>query len=108
MRRLLARGQMVRVLSRPNSDHTNIKSLNVEICEGDLLYPESIRDAVEGCEACFMSQPTIAYGLRDPDKMFKVNVEGTQSVIEAATDAGVRRLFIQVVSRCLKLSARTR
>ena len=104
VRRLLARGQMVRVLSRANSDYTNISSLNVEICEGDLLYPESIRDAVEGCEGLFHVAADYRLWTRNPDKMFKVNVEGTQSVIEAATDAGVRRIVytssVAVLGNC--------
>ena len=104
VRRLLARNQTVRVLSRHNSNHANIRSLNVEIFEGDLLSPGSIRDAVKGCEGVFHVAADYRLWTREPGEMFKVNVEGTRSVIEAATEAGVRRIVytssVAVLGNC--------
>ena len=104
VRRLLARNQTVRVLSRANSDHANIRNLHVETFEGDLLFPGSIRDAVKGCEGVFHVAADYRLWTRDPSEMFKVNVEGTRSVIEAATEAGVSRIVytssVAVLGNC--------
>ena len=104
VRRLLVRNQTVRVLSRANSDHANIRNLKVEIFEGDLLFPGSIRDAVKGCEGVFHVAADYRLWTRDPSEMFKVNVEGTRSVIEAATEASVPRIVytssVAVLGNC--------
>ena len=46
VRRLLARGEKVRVLVRPSSDRRNIENLDVEPVEGDLMNPDSLAPAV--------------------------------------------------------------
>ena len=92
VRRLLLRNQAVRILSRPNSDHSNIRDLNVEVFEGDLLSGASIRNAVEGCEGVFHVAADYRLWSRNPADMFRVNVDGSRYIIEAAIEAGVRRI----------------
>jgi len=46
VRELLRDGATLRVLARPNSDRRAIEGLKVEVCEGDLVDPASIRRAV--------------------------------------------------------------
>lgn len=52
-RALLDRGEAVRVLARKRSDRRNIDGLDVEVAEGDLNDPQSLRDAVRGCAALY-------------------------------------------------------
>ena len=52
-RALLDRGEAVRVLVRPGNDRRNIAGLDVELTEGDLNDPQSLREAVKGCRALY-------------------------------------------------------
>jgi len=58
---------------------------------GDVSHPDSIRRAVTGCEVVFHAAGLNASCLPDPSPLFRVNVEGTRNVLEAAARAGVRR-----------------
>jgi nucleoside-diphosphate-sugar epimerase len=58
---------------------------------GDLDDPESLRAGAEGCEVAFHSAAKVEdWG--DPDEFERVNVRGTQNVVDACRAAGVRRL----------------
>ena len=46
VRELLADGDRVRVLARPGGDRRALEDCDVEIAEGDLLDPASVRRAV--------------------------------------------------------------
>lgn len=52
-RALLDRGEAVRVLVRRESDRRNIDGLDVELAEGNLNDPQSLRNAVKGCRALY-------------------------------------------------------
>jgi len=92
VRRLLARGAQVRVLSRPDSDRANIAGLDVEVVEGDLLAPETLAAPVKGCEGVFHVAADYRLWTRDPDAMFRANVEGSRAIVRAAAEAGVGRI----------------
>jgi dihydroflavonol-4-reductase len=91
-RQLLARGDAVRVLSRAESDKTNIRDLDVEVVEGDLLKPETLRDAVEGCDGVFHVAADYRLWVRNPEPMFRANVDGARAIVDAAVSAGVERI----------------
>ena len=91
-RQLLARGDAVRVLSRAESDQTNIRDLDVEVVEGDLLKPETLRDAVEGCDGVFHVAADYRLWVRNPKPMFRANVDGARAIVDAAVSAGVERI----------------
>ena len=91
VRQLLAIGADVRVLARPGNDRSNLKGLDVDICEGDLLNPNSLVDAVNGCEGLFHVAADYRLWTRDPDSMFRANVDGTRAILRAACNAGVKR-----------------
>lgn len=91
-RRLLQRGEAVRVLARAGSDRRNLANLTVEIVEGDLTDEARLRDAARGCDAVFHVAADYRLWVRDPDAMYETNVEGTKRVMRAAADAGVSRI----------------
>ncbi|MFT5487897.1 MAG: dihydroflavonol-4-reductase [Paracoccaceae bacterium] len=91
-RRLAADGHDIRVLLRPTSDRRNLEGLSVEIVEGDLSQPETLKPAVQGCDAVF--HVAADYRLWVPDggaSMYRANVDGTRDLIRAASDAGISR-----------------
>ena len=92
VRELLAQGRAVRVLARPGSDRRAIAGLGVEIVEGDLLDPASLRRAVKGVNSVFHVAADYRLWARHPEELHRVNVGGTRAVLEAAGEAGVSRV----------------
>ena len=91
-RALVAEGFAVRVLARRHSPRTNLEGLAVEVAEGDLTDPASLRRAAAGCTAVFHVAADYRLWTRDPAAMFRVNVEGSRAVVLAAMEAGARRV----------------
>jgi dihydroflavonol-4-reductase len=92
VRHLLAAGDTVRVLVRPSSDRSNINDLAVEIAEGDLTDGASLARALAGCQALFHVAADYRIWVPDPDRIYRVNVEGTRQLMLAALEAGVQRV----------------
>lgn len=90
-RNLLARDCKVRVLTRPNNDRRNLSNLDVQIVEGDLLRPETLMPALEGCKGVFHVAADYRIWTRDVDAMFAANVNGTRAILKAAAEIGVER-----------------
>jgi dihydroflavonol-4-reductase len=91
VRALLAEGHQVRALVRPGSDRRNLAGLEVEPWEGDLLDPASLRQGLTGCDTLFHAAADYRLWTPDPAAMYRVNVDGTRAVLQAALDAGVSR-----------------
>lgn len=92
MRQLLKAGHEVRVLVRTKSDRRNLNNFPVEICEGDLRDTSSIKRAISGCDNLFHVAADYRLWIPDPDVMYAINVTGTQSLILAAAEAGLKRI----------------
>jgi len=91
-RALLSEGWTVRALARKGSDRRNLRSLAVEVCEGDLADPTSLANAVAGCQALFHVAADYRLGAFDPRELYKTNVDGTRNILSAAREAGVQRV----------------
>jgi dihydroflavonol-4-reductase len=91
-RALLREQWQVRVLARRGSDRRNLKSLDVEVSEGDLNDFDSLQRAAQGCEGMFHVAADYRLGARDPGELYRTNVEGTRNVLNAAHRSGVRRV----------------
>lgn len=92
VRHLLKQGYAVRVLVRPASDRTNISQLSVEIATGDLLNPDSLEDALHGCDGLFHVAADYRLWAPNPALMYRVNVNGTVNLMEAALAASIKRI----------------
>jgi len=92
VRRLLQAGHDVRVLLREQSPRDNIRDLSVDIVTGDLTDISSLQHAVSGCSALFHAAADYRLWTRNPDDMYKTNVEGTRNIMVAAAEAGVSRI----------------
>ena len=92
-RALLGRGEAVRVLVRPtNRDRRNIAGLDVEIAEGDLKDPPSLRDALRNCRALYHTAADYRLWARDPRAIYETNVAATGRLLRVACDEGVQRI----------------
>ena len=92
VRRLLARGETVRVLTRPASDRSNIDDLPVEIALGDLLAPDSLPAALSDCRSLYHVAADYRLWAPKPEAMYQANVEGSRNLIRHAMAAGVERI----------------
>jgi dihydroflavonol-4-reductase len=92
VRALLADQTAVRALVRRGSDRRNLAELDVEIAEGDVTEPESLRRAAAGCAAVFHVAADYRLWVADPKPMYRANVEGSVNVLEAAAAAGAARM----------------
>ncbi|WP_295626671.1 hopanoid-associated sugar epimerase [uncultured Nitrosomonas sp.] len=93
MRCLLTAGHDVRVLARPNSDRRNLRNFAVEISEGDLRDPESLKRAVRGCDSLFHVAADYRLWVPDPETMYDININGTRALILAAHQEGIKRMI---------------
>jgi dihydroflavonol-4-reductase len=89
---LAEQGAQLRLLVRSTSDLRNIADLNAERVEGDLRDPASIEKGLAGCDALFHVAADYRLWVRDPEQMYRSNVEGTRALLEAARKQRVRRV----------------
>jgi dihydroflavonol-4-reductase len=89
---LAEQGADLRLLVRTGSDPKNIQGLNADRAVGDLCEPESIDRAMAGCDVVFHVAADYRLWVRDPAQMYRANVEGTRTILQAARKNGVRRV----------------
>src|SRR6266446_5849876 len=90
---LTEQGADLRLLVRPTSDLRNLDDLkHADRVVGDLRDPASISKALSGCDVVFHVAADYRLWVRDPGEMYRSNVEGTRSLLEAARKQGARRV----------------
>jgi dihydroflavonol-4-reductase len=92
VRRLLEKGEKVRALIWRGEDTTPIQNLPVEQVEGDVLDPKSLESAMRDVETVYHLAGIISILPGKNPNVWRVNVEGTRNVLDAARRARVRRL----------------
>jgi len=91
VRLLLQKGCRVRVLVRPSSRRDNIPS-ECEVVEGDVTNRETVRRAMSGVRYLFHLAANYRLWAPDPAPVMRVNVGGTEIVMQEALRAGVERI----------------
>jgi len=89
---LVNEGSDVRVIVRSTSRRENLGNLDVEVFEGDLTNPASLRAALKGCDRLFHVAADYRLWARDPQQMYRSNVDGTINIMDAAREAGVQKI----------------
>ncbi len=95
---LLAQGHKVRVLdnfSTGRRENLNSYAERIELIEGDLRSYQIVQEAVAGTDFVLHhgALPSVPRSVRDPITTNEVNVAGTLHVLQAARNAGVKRLI---------------
>ena len=85
-------GADMRLLVRSSSNLRNIEGLRADRALGDLRDPASLEKAMAGCDVVFHVAADYRLWVRDPNEMYRSNVEGTRAILEAARKNGVRRV----------------
>ncbi|MEW6300637.1 MAG: NAD-dependent epimerase/dehydratase family protein [Thermodesulfobacteriota bacterium] len=95
--RLLERGHHVRAIVRDPAQAARFRSLGAEPVPGDILDAASMRNAVAGCDVALHLATAIPKpgGVQDWSRNDRVRREGTQNLLAACRQAGVRRYIQQ-------------
>ena len=89
---LSQQGAELQLLVRATSRTENLEGLRAERVTGDLCDAEALRKGMSGCELAFHVAADYRLWAPDPREIYRANVEGTRTVLEAARAAGVRRV----------------
>lgn len=90
-RTLAEGGHEVRALVRSTSKLTNLQDLPIERAEGDVTEAASVKRAIEGRDAVVHTAGIVSWRRQDRDLVYRVNVEGTKTVLGSALEAKVAR-----------------
>jgi len=91
-RRFASTDHEVTCLVRASSNVDELKKLNANLAMGDVLNRESLDRGMEGCNWVVNLANVYTYWEPDRSIYYRVNVEGTRNVMEAALDAGVSKV----------------
>lgn len=92
VRELRVRGYEVTALVGSDLDARNLDGVDVETRALDLLDARNVRSALEGGELLIHSAARYSFWERDPMRIYRVNVDGTQNVLDAAAELGYRKI----------------
>lgn len=91
-RKLVQRGESVRILLRKTSKTLNIEDIDAERVYGDILDVDSIRKAIKGCDTVYHTAGLVSFRKSDYKLLEDINVKGTVNVLSAALEAGVKKV----------------
>jgi hypothetical protein len=77
--------------------------LDVEVAPGDLRDPESLERAVAGCGVVFHIAADYRLWAKDPNDLYRSNVEGTRNLLAAARKCGVERVVYTSTVGCIAI-----
>ena len=92
VRQLIQAGYTARVLYRSKAKLAQFAGLDLEAAQGTLDDAAALEAACAGCELVFHAAAKADYW-KDDDReaLWRVNVEGTRNILNAAKAAGARR-----------------
>lgn len=93
VRALLARGERVRAGVRDLDNRAPFEGLDCELVYAELQDKAALRKALEGVDVLYQVAAVFRHWARDPQaEIVAPNVNGTRLLLEAAAEAGVRRI----------------
>lgn len=98
---LVERGVEVVGLRRRSSPQDAVNGLDIPFVTGDVLIPESLPPAMKGIDWLFHVAAIADYWRTLPEMVYRVNVEGTRNILEAARQSGVKRVILTSSSASL-------
>ncbi len=90
-KKLVDRGEHVKVLLRKSSKTTNIDDIDVERVYGDVMDLSSINEALRGCDTLYHTAGVASFRKEDYQKMEDINVGGTSNILNAALESRVKK-----------------
>lgn len=92
VRKLISRGEKVRVLLRKGSENKEVEGLDVERVFGDLNDQRSLMEAINDCQRLYHLAAFVSIRNGDRDQLFDINVLGTRRLMQAARLAKLQKV----------------
>jgi farnesol dehydrogenase len=92
VKELLAEGHQVNALVRNPHDLHKFPGPNLQLYSGDLENKKALRKGMEGCDKVFHLAAFAKPWSKDMGIFYKINVEGSVNVFEAARESGVGKV----------------
>ena len=92
VRELVVRGRPVRALVRSDQAAARLDGLPVELAHGDITDAAAVRRAVAGTQTVFHMAGVVGHRARDEQALHDVNAVAAAGLLDAAREAGVRRV----------------
>ena len=94
VRRLISEKRKIRLLVRKSSNIAQFFDLpGLEFVEGDITDPASLMIATDGVENVYHCAASVVLQRKMTESIWRVNVTGTENVIQAVRAGGARRLI---------------
>ena len=88
---LLLAGKSVRAIYN-KTPLVNFHNANLQQMQCNILDVIGLEDAMKGIEQVYHCAAIVSFNPRRKQEMFKINIEGTANVVNAALDAGVKKM----------------
>jgi len=100
---LCEQGKKVRALKRPESDTAFVQTLFsfyhkehlfdcIEWVEGDILDIHSLLPVMKDCEQLYHCAASVGFSNKDTATLTKTNILGTQNVVNASLETGIKKM----------------
>jgi nucleoside-diphosphate-sugar epimerase len=96
IKQMAQQGEMARVLVRKSSNVSGLELPGIEFVYGDVTEPEALQKGIEGCQRVAHLAAIVGHNVPESE-WWRVNRDGTRSVLEAARSAGIESM-VQVSS----------
>ncbi len=104
--KLAGQGNIIHLMLRNPQSAYVPRHPNILVFKGDILDRSSIAGALKGCEQVFHIAAAVKFWAKNPDEIFRTNVEGTANVLESAREENVSRFVFTstcgVIGPCIK------
>lgn len=90
-RKLVASGHKVKALV--HQDENDLKTIGVDMVQGDLLDPDSLEKLCEKTEILFHLAAKISINEKEKELVYRTNVTGTENLIKASFKAGIKKFI---------------
>ena len=87
---LLNEGKQVRAIYN-KTPLANFNSSDIQQIQCDILDVIGLEEAMTGIEQVYHCAAIVSFNPAQKQEMFKINIEGTANVVNAALDAGVKK-----------------
>jgi dihydroflavonol-4-reductase len=88
---LLLTGKPVRAIYN-KTPLANFHNTNLQQMQCNILDVVGLEEAMKGIEQVYHCAAIVSFNPRHKQQMFKINIEGTANVVNAALDAGVKKM----------------
>jgi nucleoside-diphosphate-sugar epimerase len=93
-KRLADEGHTIHALCRSKQKSSLLDHENIKTFEGDITNKASIIEAMRNCEQVYHLAAYARVWAKDPSTFYRLNVEGTKNVLDAARELGINNIVV--------------